>query len=438
MRLETSLETLLRRPGLAGALVACIALACTGPAFAQTPTLDEPFPEVRDARRWGPFFVYRTLAIDNIGYDNNVFLVSEEQGVEEESDFVIRLGPEIRAQLLVGSRMALTVRDKLSGEFWRKFTELNSTSNEFDGQYDILLGRVLLTTAGRWNTSFGRPNSEVDERTRRRMTNAGQRAIWFLTPKTDLTVEFENRKTRYSDADFRYLIDPDGDGTAQIVSIETALDRDTDDLSAEFGWRPANRTRFLVGYSKQDQDFVSDEAGRDAEETRVYIGAEFRPSAYLSGRIRVGRAELENVDPRFTYKPYDGTYSDTDLVYRPTGSTRFTLGYEQEVRFSTYDRNLYYELSDQSFGIETYFGNWLGAQVGVSRQDLEYPEPNTVSAPIGERRSDTIDDYYAGFLFRLPRGVQMGIRFGRRDRDSNVVFARDTQNYVQTTGSFRF
>jgi hypothetical protein len=407
-------------------------------AWGQTPTPDDPFPRIEDARRWGPFFVYRTFSIDNIGYDNNVFLVSEEEDRPKETDFVVRMGPEIEAQLLIGSRMALTLRDKLTGEFWAEFTELNSFSNDFEGQYDLLLGRILLTTRGRWNTSFGRPSSEFDERTRRKQTDLEQRAIWFITPKTDLQVSAEANRTRYSDEESRFLVDPDGDGTGELVTIETALNRDTSEVKAELGWRPRNRTRFLIGYSFQDQDFLSDEAGRDAEETRVYVGAEFRPSAYISGRIEVGRAELESAEQQFDYTPYEGTFSDTNLVYRPTGSTRVSLGYAQEARFSTYDRNLYYEYSERQIAIETFPGNWLGFQLGASRRDLEYPEPNTVSQPIGERREDTIDDYYGGILFRLPRGLQLGIRFGRRERDSNVRFARDEQAYVQTTGSFRF
>jgi hypothetical protein len=426
----------LRLPG--GLSLLLVLLLAPMLAEAQTPTVDDPFPTIREARRWGPFFVYRTFSIDNIGYDNNVFLVSEEDDRPKETDFVVRMGPEIQAQLLIGSRMALTLRDKLTGEFWAEFTELNSFSNDFEGQYDILLGRILLTTKGRWNTSFGRPSSEFDDRTRRKRTDLEQRAIWFITPKTDLQVSATVARTRYSDEESRFLIDPDGDGTGQRVTIETALNRDSNEVAAELGWRPRNRTRFLVGYSFEDQDFVSDEAGRDAEEMRVYVGAEFRPSAYISGRIEVGRSELDSSEDRFEYEPYEGTFSDTNLVYRPTGSTRVSLGYSQEARFSTYDRNLYYEYTQREIAIETFPGNWLGFQLGASRRDLDYPEPNSVSAPIGERRADTIDDYYGGLLFRLPRGLQMGIRVGRRDRDSNVRFARDEQTYLQTTGSFRF
>jgi hypothetical protein len=421
------------------AILICNTLA-SSPSLAQVPTRDEPFPQIREARRWGPFYVSRSFAIDNIGYDNNVFLVGEEEDRPTESDFVVRLGPEIQAQLKLGHRMALTLRDKLTGEFWAEFTELNSISNDFEGQYDVLLGPVLLTSQGRWNTSFGRARSESDERTRRRSTNLEQRLIWFITPKTDITVTYEARNIRYSDEESSFLVDPDGDGTAERVDIETALNRDTDETRAELGWRPRNRTRFMIGYSSRDQDFLSDQAGRDADETRVYVGAEFRPSAYISGRVEIGRAELKSTDAAtgFDYEPYEGTYSDTSLVYRPTGSTRISLGYEQEARFSTYDRNLYYEFTDQSLSVETYLGNWFGVQGGYSRRDLEYPEPNSISQPLGERREDTIDRYYGGLLFRLPRGLELGIRVGRRIRDSNVPFVRDEQNFLETSGSFRF
>lgn len=445
MRVETSLLERVnpKRTGtLSTGVLALLALTllATPPAQAQTPPLDDPFPRLEDPVQWGPFLVSRSFSIDNIGYDNNVFLVSEEEDRPKESDFVVRLGPEIQAQLEFGSRMALTLRDKLTGEFWAEFSDLNSFSNDFEAQYDLLLGRVLLTSEGRWNSSFGRARSESDERTRLRRTNLRQRLIWYTTAKTDVTVSYASLATRYSDEETQFRVDPDGDGTAELVDIGTALNRDTDEVTAEIGWRPRNRTRFLVGYSEREQDFVVDTEGRDAEETRVYVGAQFRPTAYVSGRIEIGRAELETTEqsPVFDYAPYEGTYSDTRVVYRPTGASRFTVQYGQEARFSTYDRNLYYEDTERSIGMEVYLGRWFGVQAGYSLRDLEYPEENTVSEPIGERREDTIDDAYGGLLFRLPRGLQVGIRVGRRVRDSNVRFARDEQNYLETSGSFRF
>ncbi|MDQ7006456.1 MAG: outer membrane beta-barrel protein [Acidobacteriota bacterium] len=417
------------------AVLGLLALA-VGLCGAQTPTRDAPFPELTEARRWGPFMVDPGWTIDNIGYDGNIYLVPS--GVPKETDWFIRTGPDVRAQIRFGRRMALTVRERFILDLYANHSTLNQTSNDFEGQFDLLLGPVLLTTRGHWTTSFGRPNSEIDERTRLDRITLEEKARLFIGSRTDISASASVERLRFDDPDFRFRVAPPGSANTIELSIESALNRDRKRFDVEWGWRPRGRTRIFLAYSLRRDDFISDTLGRDVEEKRRTIGLEFAPSAFLSGKFEFGMSRLENQDPAFGYKPYDGTVSDTQLVYRPTGTTRFLADFERNVRFSTFDNNLYFRETLKGLRLESYLGGTWGVQLGGSVRNLDYPEKNTLTPPIGEFRRDEITDVFAGLLVRLPGGVNFSLRVGRRQRRSNVIFAEDDQTYFSTSSTYRF
>lgn len=422
------------RRGIVAALgVMALAVGLSG---AQTPTRDAPFPELDGARRWGPFMVDPGWTIDNIGYDGNVFLTPA--GVPRETDWFIRTGPDVRAQIRFGRRMALTIKERFIYELYARNTSLNQTSNDFDGQFDLLLGPVLLTTKGRWTTTFGRPNSEIDERTRLDRITLEEKLRFFIGSRTDLSASASVERLRFNDPDFFFLVAPPGSSDTVRLSIESALNRDRKVYNVEWGWRPKGRTRIFLKYSVRRDDFISDELGRDVEEKRRTIGLEFAPSAFLSGRFEFGKSRLENLNAAFGYTPYDGTVSDTQLIYRPTGSTRLLADYERNVRFSTFDNNLYFRETLKGLRLESYIGGNWGVQFGGNVRNLDYPEKNTVTPPIGEFRRDKITDVFAGVLIRLPGGVNFSLRMGRRLRRSNVTYAEDDQTYFSTSSTYRF
>ncbi len=406
------------------------------PAFGQTPTRDRPFPEMEEGRRWGPFLVQPLFVIDHIGYDDNIYLVPE-QFREPESDFVIRLGPDVTAQTRFGHRVALTIHDKLSGEVFVRHSNLNHADNDLKTQLDVFLNRFLLTTKVRWWTYRQRPNSEIDERTRRDSRDLRQGLRLFASEKVDLYGEVRANRIRYSDPDYLYRVDPDGDGTWQAVTIGQALDRDQSETSVEIGWRPRGTTRLFFRYRSREDDFVYDDLGRDSRERRREIGLELRPKSFLSGRISFGKARLRAVHQTFPYREFDGSVSRAQVSWKPTGTTKFTGKVERDVRFSTYQNNLYYEYRLRSLRMDSYLGSVWGVQAGWSMRKLDWPEKGTITL-VGKRRHDEIKETFFGVLLRLPGGVDLGIRYGVRDRTSNEVWASDRQTYIMTTGRYTF
>lgn len=411
-------------------------------ALAQTPTRDQPFPRIDGARQWGPFLVDLDLVIENIGYDDNVFLVAPDDPRDKESAWVVNLGPQIALQTQFGPRVALTIEDQLRGQFFFGVDNLNSLDNTFEPQLDILLGRLLFTTAGRTSTTQTRPSNEFDQRSTRKENLLEQTARLFIGARTDLAVTVGEQELRFEDPDDDQLfsVDPDGDGVISRVTIGEAFDRDRTRWTAELGWRPRGKTRFFAEYEFTEYDFVSDFVSRDSEDTRWLVGMEFRPDARVSGRIAVGRAELENTAENLENppEPFEGTVAEAEVVYRPSRRARVLLGWEQDVRFSNFDRNFYFESQRYQVELEWFLASRWGLQAGTERRELSWPEPTTVSRPVGLLREDEIDNTYGGILYQFSSGLTLGIRAGRRERTSNLRSANDEQNYVQTTGSVRF
>ena len=445
-------RTAVLRAGARRALALVAVVAALGVAGAQTPTRDNPFPRVDGARTLGPFLVDLGFAIDNIGYDDNVFLAPPDRPEDFEEAYVIRMGPEFTAQSQFGPRVALTIHDKLSAEVYIGVDDLDTADNSFDAQLDILLGSVLLSSRGEWTTTRQRPFDETDQRLRREDTRLKQTARWFVGSKTDLFAEGELVRSRYSDPDvdqrFFIFVDPDGDGTGELVeaggiTASVAYDRDVTELTGGIGWRPNGKTRFFAEYQFSEYDYIADELLRDSEDERVSVGMEFRPDARLSGRISVGRAKLQNTEASLVNPPdpFDGTVGRAQLRYRPTERVQATIEYEKDVRFSNYDQNFYYELDSRSLDLEWYLGPTFGLQGGYSLRELDWPELSLRDVDEDGNpllRRDEIENWYAGFLFVFRSGLALGLRYGERTRESNLASAFDEQTYISTTGSFTF
>lgn len=412
------------------------------PGLAQTPTRERPFPELREGRYLGPFLVDPSFNIDNLGWDGNIFLVPDGVIIRDANgkviprtgDFVIRMGPDVKAQLRLGQVMALTVQDRLGGEIFLKNADLNHFDNTIDTQVDLLFGPVLLTTKLRHALVQERPFSEIDQRTERREVDLNQGVRFFLSPKLDLFGHYARLTLDYRNPDREFPIFPDPDGGPVYVNVAEALNRKRSEKRLEIGYRPRRSLRFFVAGLERETDFERSQAGKSSDDRRALFGIEIAPSAFLSGKVTFGRAKLDTKDPATKFKAFDGNVAEATLVYRPSGTTRVTGKYKRDVVFSVFQTNLYYVNTLQSLDLETYLGGRWGLQGGASREDLAYPEKG--SAP--EPRRDELTSYYAGFLFQFRSGLALGIRYGVRNRDSNNLFARDKQKYITTTGSWVF
>lgn len=430
----------IRTARLFGLLLAAFSFFLGIPAFSQIPpTREKPFPEFLGARRWGPFLGDIRFSIQNFGYDNNIYLVSSHDPYRKpQGDFVLRGGPEISAQALFRKKAALTINDRFAGEIFFRNSNLNHWDNNFDGQFDIALGPTVLSTKAVWNTVRWRPYSELTQRVRQDDISVTQEAWIFVGPFTDMVFRYGRSRYRYNEPGYNVTIDP-GTGEVTEVTIDQALNRDTTEKSVEAGWKIRPNTRFFGRVLRKEIDFKYAEITRDSEENRILGGFQFMRHAGLSGRLSLGRTELKAKGQNSTFKKFSGMIADASLVLRPSGTSRITATWRRDLYFSTYYSNLYFKETNRGLALDWYLGQSWGIQAGISRRESRYPEPDPPGTPkAGQRRWDNTDEFYAGFLLRLKGGFEVGIKGGKRKRDSNIPSVVDDQTYITTTGSYVF
>jgi hypothetical protein len=437
----------LSRTALPRLLVIVVAVLGVGSTvMAQTPTRDRPFPVLLNARHWGPFLVVPSFTIDNFGYDNNAFLVSTATGSVAQGDFVVRLGPEITAQTTFGRRFALTIHDKLAGEVFLSYSELDHADNSADAQFDAFFGPLLLTTYGsysrmQWRPNMG-PNNDFSDIVRQNNSQLRETARLFVGPHTDVALSAGLHRFAYvSKSGYLYDLNT-------YVPLSVALNRDEDELAAEAGWRPRARTRLFLKASRRHAVFSTDivaGSNRNTVQTDYVVGGEFSASSRLSGRLEVGSTHLEGEDPALGN--YVGRISKVELVYRPTGSTRLTVRFERQPWFSAWYQNLYMIDTVRGAELATYLGAFWGLQGGFSRSEWKYPKPAPAGSyeythdgvPVGMQRVDITSDDFVGVLFRMKGGFEIGLRYGIRDRTSTYGPRYEySSNYISTTGSYAF
>jgi hypothetical protein len=416
----------------------------SGLAWGQIPTRTEPFPQLPNARRVGPFLLDPRFTIYNIGYDNNIFLAPENAAEigsarSVESDVVVSFGPSLEGQIRFGQRVALTFKDRLQAEVFLTNSSLNHVDNSLETQFDLLVGPLLLTTTLDDQDSEQRPNSEIDERPQLDLRRLAQTARLFLGAQFDFVAKVSETRYRLSDPN-----DP---------NIGVRLNRDSSEAFVELGWLPRSQLRFFVRRSDRDDDFVLDaddtvlaRGNVDSEDRRSLFGVELRPRGSISGKIMLGSARMKPTSSFGALAPFDGSVYDATVAYRPSGRSRLTLEAHREPVFSIAPNNFHFVREGESLSVNWYLGARWGIQAGTDRERLIFPEPYDVrvinsdgsSSLVRIERSDEIDNYYAGALFRMSSGFELGLRVGRRQRDSEDPFARDNQSYVSTTGSYYF
>lgn len=423
-----------------GILLAGISFFLGIPTFAQIPpTREKPFPEFLGARRWGPFLGDIRFSIQNFGYDNNIYLVSSRDPYRKpQGDFILRGGPEVSAQAVFRKNAALTINDRFAGEVFFKNSNLNHWDNNFDGQFDLALGPTVLSTKAVWNTVRWRPYSELTQRVRQDDISVTQEAWIFLGPFTDMVFRYGQSRYRYNEPGYQVVIDP-GTGEVKEFTIDQALNRDTTEKSVEAGWKIRANTRFFGRVSRKDIDFQYVQISRDSEERRFVGGFQFMRRTGLSGRLSIGRTDLKAKQLNSHFKQFSGMIADANLAFRPSGTSRITATWRRDLFFSTYYSNLYYKETNRGLALDWYIGQSWGIQAGVSRRESRYPDPDPADTPnAGQKRWDNTDEFYAGILLRLKGGFEVGIKGGKRNRDSNVLSVVDDQTYITTTGSYVF
>jgi len=347
-----------RRDAAGSRLVSCFAIAFLlgSPALAQITIV---VPEPAGRFKLGSVYLTPTLAVRNLGWDNNVF--NSGSGGFRDTHAIV--APGLRFVWPPNERLKVWGNGGLNIAYFGRATSERYVEIFGSGNFQLEGRRLVLFGGGGGGRYRGRFSIEIDERLRRNDVHAHLGVRLKLSRRTHIELVPRFREVRHDEAQ-----SVDGD------DVKAGLDRDQ--RSLELGLRHAltRKTTLLLQVERREDVFPSEPTQRDkAESRRVMAGFSFSPKALIAGNVVAGIEDYPaRIDQAIT--PYRG------MVFAIGASVPISRA--ARLRFHV-DRELHYAVArSQTVGelrnafVRLSYGFTLSAAIGFdlvsrSRFDIE-------------------------------------------------------------------
>jgi len=390
-----------------------VGLAVFAAAFSTLPAQEiSPLDPPDTARylKWGPFRVRPGLTIPNLGYDNNVFAVTDQSATADPSskvgDYFIALAPRVDGLVLFGHSAFLTFDERLEFYAYASQTELNYFNNFGKARVTVPFRRFGFYGDIGYDRTRDRPYDAQDIRPIRKTIPFGAGVIAKFGWRTDAELGYV--RTRYT------AYDPN-DACTSTVTVPCFTIGDLNDHT-EVGTRlrarylAFGRTRVLLDLSQRTITFDESAVKRDGRERRQLVGLDFGLGGRIFGTFKVGHADFKLTDPAAT--SFNGPVANVAVGYNLGGGGSFiSLTGARDVRYTVFDFTPLYLYTGGDLTFVKYFNRFIGAEVGVGRAIL-----NFLGDPQDRKDNDT--SVSAGVRFRiseteLGRRVEYALRYTR-------------------------
>jgi hypothetical protein len=356
-----------------------------------------------------------TVAVTNVGWDDNVFRVSKSQN--PQGDFTLTVTPAASASLRA-RRLSLTGRGRLDFNYFKRFRDIRSIDNDGAARAELVLARLTPYFGGEWSTARHRRNYEIDLPIRR-VDN-----FWFagvdlrVSGKTSIGV-----LTRRSAADYK--------GRAVFEDTDLAQYMDATARSNGVRVRYSLTPLTTVGVEvEQDRATFAHAAERNSEGIRVTSVAEFQPLAIINGRVQVGFRRRSFVDQGLP--SFGGTVARVELGYTLLGRTRFAVTGQRDLSYSYRLDQRDYLLSGFDVSMTHRLTEAWDVVGTVGRYNLIYDLAS-------ERdRSERFVNYGVDVGYYIQR-MRIGFRAARDGRTSDFSVGREYEaTQITSSVTYRF
>ncbi len=351
--------------------LAALCVAGGGARAEQDPL--EP-PDLGRYLRWGPVRARPSLALTNVGYDDNVYQKTDAPAV---GDYTGTLSGRADFLVLFGRRAFLTANGRLDYTAYARESSQSFWNEYASGRLTVPLRRFGVYADLAANRYKERPVDQVDARTDVREDRIGAGFLLDLGWRTDAEIGTVRTSWEYDDPD--------------NPSIGRSLDRTETGARALVRYRALGRTRVLLEAESLDVAFESAEMGRNATLRRLLPGLDFGEGGRLSGTIQIGPGRLDPEAPETP--PFSGTVGEAKVAYRLGSGTTLVAEGRRDVRFAAYQSDVYYLVRSYDLKAIHYFGRAWGIELGGARSRLDFP--------LTPERVDRGDRAEAGIRLRL-------------------------------------
>jgi hypothetical protein len=360
---------------------------------------DAPDPEnVR--LRLGPLYLNPTIALTNLGVDDNVF--NDPASGAPKRDFTLTVTPKTDLWLHMGPTWVVGgIKEDIN--WYQQYASERNANTTYAIGWRVPLSRVSFKVNSAYTNSRERPGFEIDARAlRTQVVFDGAVEVKALS-RTYFGVTALRDKTQFDEsAAFRGTNLHDQLSRASTQVGVTVREQITTLTSITF---TTQRARDRFEFSPL----------RDADYTNGLVMVTFDPAALINGSASFGYTNFQPADA--SLPAFKGFVTQVALSYTLQGSTKFGITAGRGVQYS-YDIN-------QPYYVQTGYAASLAQQIfgpfdvvgRIGRQTLDYRDRAgaTVTAP---NRSDRVSTYGGGVGYHLGKSLRLGFNVDHSDRTS--------------------
>lgn len=350
--------------------------------------------------RFGPFRIDPSIEFRNVGYDNNVYQMSDED--EPIGDWTAEVS--VPFSFYLPFRNWMIAYFDVSPGYSHYFNEEQLSGFIYSyspGIRLLLLNRFVLSGSYRGQKDRERPTVEFDT------------VIPVVTNSYDASLFYETYSlTAFgftgSVSNIRYE-DVEGD-----IRYSTQLNREERNGNFEFYYRIFTESDFFLTAGYTEYNFESLESRwRDSYSYELISGIRFPLLGRARGNLSLGYRWLTNREDES--KKFSGLIGDTGLEFR-LGRFNLRIQMARDFQFSISSTSLYFIGNRYGAGFSFYPAPFLRLDYDFSYGQTDYPE----GEPTGITREDIYRTHAAGLVFRIRENVGIGLTVTYWERRSNV------------------
>lgn len=385
-----------------GRVIVLVLLLCLAavPASAQ----DEADPAQNARFQWGPLRFTPGIAIDNIGFDSNVFNDTNHA----LGDTTAGIGPAINLWTNLGP---VRIAEKSSGEYlyFKDYENQRSWNTSNEVRFDWPMTRFRPFAIAGYANVKQRPSFDIDLRVRGVTNLATLGTDVMLSGRTTLVLSGTRTTTAFAEQE-----------TFLGTDLANALNRYSDTEQLQLRYRLTPLTTLIIASDAVQDRFTNDRL-RNTDSMAIRPGFEFKPFALISGKVSVGYRHFNVLSDRV--QDFQGPVANVDASYTATTSTQIRGTLSRDIAFS-YDENFpYYTLINSGMTITQRIASSWDVIARGGWQLLDY---RTLTATVpGVSLNERGKMYGLGVGYRLGESLRIGFDanyYRRRSQTSTLNF----------------
>ena len=358
--------------------------------------------------RFGPFRIDPSIQFQNIGFDNNVYQMSEED--DPIGDYTASISLPFTFYLPYRNWMIAYVDVSPGYNIYFNEKQLSGFIYRYSpGVRMLLLNRFVLSGSYQRQKSLQRPTVEFDRIIP--VETEGFDASLFLETISLTAIGFTGSvsNVRYEDIDgeVRYAIQ---------------LNREERSGKFEFYYRILTDSDLFLTAGYTEYNFEDPESRwRDSYSYDVLSGIRFPLLGRARGMLSLGYRWLTNrADDS---RRFSGLIGNTGLDFR-LGRFNLRFQFTRDFQFSYSSTSLYFTGNRYGTGLSFYPAPFLRLDYDFSYGQSDYPEAQPIRLPDGElteiKRKDIYRVHTTGLVFRIKENIGIGLTVTYWERESNI------------------